>query len=73
MNKDQSKGRIQAANGRAREIVGKVKATKASSKKASVRRTSAEHRLHTVICRKESRTPSRLLSAARVASVLTMP
>jgi uncharacterized protein YjbJ (UPF0337 family) len=25
MNKDQSKGRIEAANGRAREIVGKVK------------------------------------------------
>jgi uncharacterized protein YjbJ (UPF0337 family) len=25
MNRDQSKGRIQAANGRAREIVGKVK------------------------------------------------
>ena len=33
MNKDQSKGRIQAANGRAREIVGKVKGNEALQQK----------------------------------------
>jgi uncharacterized protein YjbJ (UPF0337 family) len=33
MNKDQSKGRIQAANGRAREIVGKVKGNESLEQK----------------------------------------